>query len=181
MTGNLAGLVFEAERPRETAAFWAGLLGPAGGGLLLHFVPPRQPKRGKNRVHLDLASVSAEHQADLIKQARDLGAGLPQQPAGVPWTVLTDPCGNEFCVLEPREDYHDTLPLALSSFGRRSGPLSRRLPSSPSAAERPLGSSVQTPTGPTGAARLSRGQLCVDPIGTEYVLFPRDLPGFASS
>lgn len=30
----------------------------------------------------------------------------------VPWTVLADPEGNEFCVLEPREIYRDTGPIA---------------------------------------------------------------------
>jgi hypothetical protein len=30
----------------------------------------------------------------------------------VPWTVLADPEGNEFCVLEPRDVYRDTGPIA---------------------------------------------------------------------
>ncbi len=30
----------------------------------------------------------------------------------MPWTVLADPEGNEFCVLEPREMYLDTGPMA---------------------------------------------------------------------
>jgi predicted enzyme related to lactoylglutathione lyase len=30
----------------------------------------------------------------------------------VPWTVLADPEGNEFCVLEPRPVYRDTGPIA---------------------------------------------------------------------
>jgi predicted enzyme related to lactoylglutathione lyase len=30
----------------------------------------------------------------------------------VPWTVLADPEGNVFCVLEPREIYRDTGPIA---------------------------------------------------------------------
>jgi predicted enzyme related to lactoylglutathione lyase len=30
----------------------------------------------------------------------------------VPWTVLADPEGNEFCVLEPRPIYRDTGPIA---------------------------------------------------------------------
>ena len=33
-------------------------------------------------------------------------------PGDVPWTVLADPEGNEFCVLEPREIYRDTGPIA---------------------------------------------------------------------
>jgi hypothetical protein len=30
----------------------------------------------------------------------------------VPWEVMADPEGNEFCVLEPREVYRDTGPVA---------------------------------------------------------------------
>jgi hypothetical protein len=30
----------------------------------------------------------------------------------VPWVVLADPEGNEFCVLEPRQVYRDTGPVA---------------------------------------------------------------------
>ena len=57
----------------------------------------------KNRVHIDLATTSAAHQADLAARLQDLGA----TPAGagqgdVSWTVLADPEGNEFCVLTPR-------------------------------------------------------------------------------
>jgi hypothetical protein len=33
-------------------------------------------------------------------------------PDAVPWVVLGDPEGNEFCVLEPREVYRDTGPVA---------------------------------------------------------------------
>ncbi|MER7579636.1 VOC family protein [Kitasatospora sp. NPDC097691] len=67
----------------------------------------------KNRVHLDLASTSAAHQAELVARLRALGATPVDVGQGeVPWTVLADPEGNEFCVLEPREVYRDTGPIA---------------------------------------------------------------------
>ena len=67
----------------------------------------------KNRVHLDLATTSAAHQADLVARLTGLGATPADVgQAGVPWTVLADPEGNEFCVLEPREIYRDTGPVA---------------------------------------------------------------------
>ncbi|MEO3975270.1 VOC family protein [Streptomyces sp. CAU 1734] len=67
----------------------------------------------KNRVHLDLATTSAEHQAELIERLLALGATPADVGQGeVPWTVLADPEGNEFCVLEPREVYRDTGPIA---------------------------------------------------------------------
>ena len=67
----------------------------------------------KNRVHLDLATTSAAHQAELVARLKELGATPADVGQGdVPWTVLADPEGNEFCVLEPREIYRDTGPIA---------------------------------------------------------------------
>lgn len=67
----------------------------------------------KNRTHLDLATTSATHQAELVARLRALGATPADVGQGsVPWTVLADPEGNEFCVLEPRETYEDTGPIA---------------------------------------------------------------------
>jgi hypothetical protein len=67
----------------------------------------------KNRMHLDLASVSAAHQVELVARLEALGATPADVGQGeVPWTVLADPEGNEFCVLEPREHYRDTGPIA---------------------------------------------------------------------
>ncbi|MFC7534030.1 VOC family protein [Actinoplanes sp. GCM10030250] len=74
---------------------------------------PGAKTAAKNRVHLDLATTSAAHQAELIERLRDLGATRADVGQGdVPWTVLADPEGNEFCVLEPREIYQDTGPIA---------------------------------------------------------------------
>ncbi|MGH9059088.1 MAG: VOC family protein, partial [Acidimicrobiales bacterium] len=67
--------------------------------LPLRFVPVPEAKAGKNRIHLDLAAESAAHQAAEVERLLSLGA----VPAGigqgvVPWEVLADPEGNEFCV-----------------------------------------------------------------------------------
>ncbi|MFK3983389.1 VOC family protein [Micromonospora sp. NPDC050397] len=77
-------------------------------------VPVPEPKTTtKNRVHLDLASASATHRAELVARLQALGATPADVGQGrVPWTVLADPEGNEFCVLEPRERYRDTGPIA---------------------------------------------------------------------
>ncbi|MDG6103866.1 VOC family protein [Dactylosporangium aurantiacum] len=96
-------------------------VGPAGGlvwpdpvviGLDVVPVPePRTPV--KNRTHLDLATTSADQQADLVARLLALGATPADVGQGdVPWTVLADPEGNEFCVLEPRERHRDTGPVA---------------------------------------------------------------------
>jgi hypothetical protein len=96
-------------------------VGPEGGfawpdpsGLGIDVVPvPDAKTAAKNRIHLDLASTSAAHQAELVARLRDLGATPVDVGQGdVPWTVLADPEGNEFCVLEPREVYRDTGPIA---------------------------------------------------------------------
>ncbi len=91
----------------------AGYTYPDPAAVPLVFVPVPEPKAGKNRVHLDLASRSAAHQAELVSRARDLG-GTPADigQGDVPWAVLADPEGNEFCVLEPRDIYRDTGPVA---------------------------------------------------------------------
>ncbi|MFE1347787.1 VOC family protein, partial [Streptomyces sp. NPDC058757] len=67
----------------------------------------------KNRVHLDLATTSPAHQAELVARLKALGATLADVGQGdVPWTVMADPEGNEFCVLEPRPIYRGTGPVA---------------------------------------------------------------------
>jgi len=96
-------------------------VGPVGGfvwpdpvAVCVDVVAVPEPKTTtKNRVHLDLATASAAQQADLVARLQDLGATPADVGQGkVPWTVLADPEGNEFCVLEPREVYRDTGPIA---------------------------------------------------------------------
>jgi hypothetical protein len=96
-------------------------VGP-GGGLVwpdpvmlgIDVVPvPEAGTATKNRLHLDLATTSVAHRSELVARLRALGATPADVGQGdVPWTVLTDPEGNEFCVLEPREVYRDTGPIA---------------------------------------------------------------------
>ncbi|WP_330236819.1 VOC family protein [Streptomyces sp. NBC_00566] len=96
-------------------------VGPAGGlvwpdpvvvGVDVVPVPGRKTA-AKNRTHLDLATTSLAHQAELVARLKDHGATpLDIGQGDVPWTVLADPEGNEFCVLEPREVYRDTGPIA---------------------------------------------------------------------
>jgi predicted enzyme related to lactoylglutathione lyase len=71
------------------------------------------PETVRYRLHIDLATASAAHQAELVARLRELGATPADVGQGdVPWTVLADPEGNVFCVLEPREIYRDTGPIA---------------------------------------------------------------------
>jgi hypothetical protein len=133
MGTRLVHLVVDAAEPGRLARFWAEALGwevaaeeadevdvwppgfsyPDPSALPLVFVPVPEPKTGKNRVHLDLATESAAHQAAEVKRLLALGA-VPADigQRDVPWTVLADPEGNEFCVLDPRPEYQDTGPVA---------------------------------------------------------------------
>ena len=118
MATRLVHLVVDAAEPARLARFWAAALGwevgdeeddevdvwPAGYrypdpiALPLVFVPVPEPKTVKNRVHLDLATTSAAHQAAEVE--RLLGVGAVPADIGqddVPWQVLADPEGNEFC------------------------------------------------------------------------------------
>ena len=71
------------------------------------------PETVRYRVHLDLATTSTAHQAELVARLKQLGATPADVGQGdVPWAVLADPEGNVFCVLEPREIYRDTGPIA---------------------------------------------------------------------
>lgn len=106
---QLTAVVFDAVDVRALARFWADALDwqaaedgsavrPPGGGPELRFTASERPRTGKNRVHLDLAG-GADQQAEV---ARLLALGAVRADIGqgdVPWDVLADPEGNEFCVL----------------------------------------------------------------------------------
>ncbi|MCE6996383.1 VOC family protein [Saccharothrix sp. S26] len=122
MASQLVALCFDANDPPGLARFWAGLLGwevaesPGDGvelrpdddtGFSLRFLPTDEPKAGKNQAHFDLTSASPEDQRQTAARALDLGArhvDVGQRPEE-PHVVLADPEGNEFCVIEPGNDF----------------------------------------------------------------------------
>ncbi len=125
MSTRLCTVVVHAADPRATARFWAELLdwrqagaevtAPPDDGwdMTLRFVQEDGAKEVKNRLHLDLASGSPDHQLAIVSHALSLGAvraDIGQR--NVPWIVLADPAGNEFCVLEPRPEYATTGAVA---------------------------------------------------------------------
>ena len=128
MGTRLYSVVFDALDMAAQGQWWADALGwqvvfqdddevaVADGddhSLALVFVRVEEPKVGKNRVHLDLASQSLEDQAAIV--ARLVAAGSTRVDIGqgdVDWVVLADPEGNEFCVLAPNEKFLDAGPLA---------------------------------------------------------------------
>jgi catechol 2,3-dioxygenase-like lactoylglutathione lyase family enzyme len=134
MATRLVSVVIDAADPAATGRWWSDALGwpivfenddevalaaPAGGepgaSTAVEIVVGLgdDPKVVKNRVHLDLASDSSEHQRNIVD--RLVAAGAVPVDIGqhdVPWVVLTDPFGNELCVLEPRDLYVGRGPLA---------------------------------------------------------------------
>ncbi|MFH8990046.1 VOC family protein [Streptomyces sp. NPDC017940] len=133
MSTRLVQITMKAQDDSALGRFWAQALGwgvdsegpgvtnleplgfsyPAPEAVCIDIVARPEPKTVKNRVHLDLATTSAAHQAELVARLEDLGARPADVGQGeVPWTVMADPEGNEFCVLEPRPVYRGTGPIA---------------------------------------------------------------------
>jgi predicted enzyme related to lactoylglutathione lyase len=103
----------DSEGPGVTNLGPVGFAYPDPAAVCIDIISRPEPKTVKNRVHVDLASTSTAHQEELVARLKDLGATLADVGQGdVPWTVMADPEGNEFCVLEPRSIYQDTGPIA---------------------------------------------------------------------
>lgn len=88
----------------EDSAMPAALRHPSGHGPLLELCPEPRPKAPgeKNRVHLDVRLEAGEDLDDAVAMALDLG-GHEYDPGWgeLRWRLLTDPSGNEVCLLPP--------------------------------------------------------------------------------
>ena len=112
MTVGLGQVVIDSQRADEIAAFWSALLErpvndeanqffamiPASGDgtfPALMFLAVPEPRKGKNRMHLDLV---ASDLAAEVERAVALGATKVADfdEYGARWTTLTDPEGNVF-------------------------------------------------------------------------------------
>ncbi|NYV73402.1 VOC family protein [Streptomyces sp. UH6] len=110
---EVLGWGIDSEEPGVTNLEPVGFSYPDPVAVCIDIVARPEPKKVKNRVHLDLATTSTAHQAELVARLQGLGATLADVGQGdVPWTVMADPEGNEFCVLEPRPIHQDTGPIA---------------------------------------------------------------------
>ena len=75
---------------------------PSGGGPYLELLRAGGAKPGKNRIHLDVAPRRGDDRlADVSTLLRSGATPADVGQGDVPWTVLADPEGNEFCVLTP--------------------------------------------------------------------------------
>jgi predicted enzyme related to lactoylglutathione lyase len=123
MASVLREIVIDCREPQRVARFWADVLGwpvavedqrgfcwlsstgePDSPGPLLVFVPVPEAKTQKNRVHIDV-NPSGCDQGEELSRLLALGARKVDVGQGdVPWVVLADPEGNEFCLLRRRVD-----------------------------------------------------------------------------
>ncbi|MFB9744333.1 VOC family protein [Pseudonocardia sulfidoxydans] len=117
MTAYVLAVTVDAHDAPALAAFWRAALGRDApfawddkegaqyvelrGEPTLVFQPVPDDKHVKNRLHLDLAPADGTQDGE-IDRLVGLGARVVDTADGFPWTVLTDPEGNEFCVLPPR-------------------------------------------------------------------------------
>ena len=91
-----------SEGPGVTNVEPAGFVWPDPVAGCVDVVTVPDPETVKYRVHIDLATTSAAHHAESAARLKGLGATPADVGQGdVPWTVLADPEGNEFCVIAP--------------------------------------------------------------------------------
>lgn len=115
MTSRLAAIAIDAIQPYRVADFWCEVLGwhvveedddglsigpEDGAGLRIDVFKVPEEKAVKNRLHLDLRAdgVSTEEELQRLLALGAKREDVGQGPA-VTWVVLSDPEGNEFCLL----------------------------------------------------------------------------------
>ena len=111
----ISQLVVDASDPAALARWWREVLGgtvddgdpdevallPGSGLPEILFLRVPEPKTVKNRLHLDVRPADGSDQETELRRLLALGArrvDVGQEP-DVPWVVLADPEGNEFCLL----------------------------------------------------------------------------------
>src|SRR5262249_36334108 len=121
MASIFSEIIIDAKDPKVVAQFWSDVLdwpvsenesgvwwisatGEYTARPMVVFVPVPEPKTVKNRIHLDV-NPSGVDQAEELERLLSLGARKVDVGQGdVPWVVLADPEGNEFCLLGRRVD-----------------------------------------------------------------------------
>lgn len=117
----LVAVTIDSTDPERLAEFWSqlleveiehrtadeiGLSRQPGRGVGLSIQRVADPTPGKNRVHVDLlvADLAAAQQRAAVLG----GAALDDhQRDGYRWGVVTDPDGNQFCLIQPPTDASD--------------------------------------------------------------------------
>ncbi len=118
MAPVVSQLTIDSRDPHALAAWWAKVLDwryvwepapdddeieispPSGDATNWLFIRVQDAKSTKNRVHPDLRPPEGSDQATELARLLALGATRVDIGQGeVPWVVLADPEGNEFCLL----------------------------------------------------------------------------------
>jgi predicted enzyme related to lactoylglutathione lyase len=111
VTASLAAITFDCADAHTLASFWSAVLdrpiaddpSPASaylqGAPMWGFIRVPEPKTAKNRMHVDLVSSDREAEVERIVALGAMRAADVEE-GGFRWTVLADPEGNEFCVIE---------------------------------------------------------------------------------
>jgi predicted enzyme related to lactoylglutathione lyase len=118
--GRLGYVQIDCRDPQRLATFWCVVLGtevmvvygdppqyvnlqPVDGGPIvsMHRVP--DPTPGKNRLHLDVLVVDLDAATrQVIDAGGAVGADVTEH--GFSWRVMSDPEGNEFCLILTMRD-----------------------------------------------------------------------------
>ncbi len=109
----IGNVTFDSLEPLPLADFWAATMGyekeedsdnegaairdPRGKGPRFFFQRVAEPKRAKNRLHLDLDAGDMDAEVERLVGLGARKVRLYQDPPEI-WTVMEDPEGNEFCV-----------------------------------------------------------------------------------
>ncbi len=109
--GPIISLQLDSADPGRDAAFWAAITGGqavSGASPAIRPLPGRGPwfglctgsdrKSGKNAMHLDVRAESRE--VDAVGYAVSVGAAIVSDAQSLAWVVMTDPSGDEFCILD---------------------------------------------------------------------------------
>ncbi|WP_035855546.1 VOC family protein [Cryptosporangium arvum] len=122
MACRIGELVFGCREPEVLARFWCEVLdfvvldresdgsieigardGFGGSQPTIFFSVRDEPEPGKSRLHLDLNATDRDQDAEL-ERLLGIGARFADigQTGEESWHVLSDPEGNEFCLLKTR-------------------------------------------------------------------------------
>jgi hypothetical protein len=106
---QVLGYVDLADDPNEPGHVECVIVPPDDAGARLIFVEVPDDKTGKNRLHLDLRPDAPTTRDEEVARVLALGAEQyddRRTPDGKGWVVLTDPEGNEFCILRGLAELH---------------------------------------------------------------------------
>ena len=98
------GEAFGWQPKQQGEFFWMSATGSPADSPVFVFGSVPEPKAGKNRMHFDVVVRDCEP-AEEVERLERLGATRVDVGQGdVPWVVMADPEGTEFCVLARRID-----------------------------------------------------------------------------